>query len=344
MKKLIFILTLIHFGCKSNETLIGSNYEDIYVTNLYPFKYDKFWGYADYYGNTIINPQFDEASLFHYGIAVVKKDNRFGYINNRGKWIVKPKYSSAELYKLRYHGLRNKDGTHRKGLIARVTKDTDVLYINSDGKTLKNVSLSSSSGHGVIVNSNIDEYSVKNIDGTFEMKYSYWKIENDTTGRKILDTTQLKLDTIIRVDDISILKKDSKYAIFSNELLRGIDVIKNERTIIPEDSTYSIIPKFIYEDLKFKSINGIEFPSWIFKKEGRWGLAGLGAEEIIPFIYFDITEEEHSPSYLVEFEEGKFGYISIMLESIHVIKARKNKKSTTIIKEHFNRIKASNNM
>lgn len=342
MKKLIVILIIINLGCKSSESLIERNNNDVFFSNtLYPVKYDKMWGYADFYGNTIVEPQFEEASLFQYGRAIVKKNNLYGYISNTGKWIIKPKYKSAEPFNLRYHGIRNEDRTGQKRLIARVNEGNGNFYINSDGKPLKRVELFNETGGCVQILPRLNEYSIQNKDGTYELTYNYWRITSDTTGYKFSDTTNLKLDTIIELNtEFALLLKDSKYAIYCNETSKGIDYINNQRYIIPIDSTHSIKPNFIYEEVKFENINGEKKPSSIYKKEGKWGIPGLSIEPVVPFIYLDIKEVENYGGYLVEFELNKFGYISIVFESNGVYKRRSNKKDTYVVVEHFKRGKS----
>jgi len=340
MKNLLILVVIINFGCKSNEILIVNNNNGVNITYLYPVKYDKLWGYSDYYGNTIIEPQFDEAALFHNDIAMVKKDNLYGFIISTGQWIVKPRYISGESFILRYHSIKNKDGTGQKNPIAKVNEGKGDFYINSDGKTLKEIKLVPLGvcGMGRTDPSLVDDYSIRNIDGTYELKYKYWKIDSDTSWQKIIDTTQLSIDTIIQFNnEFALLKKDSNYAVYSTEVSTGYNVFKNERIIIPVDSNYTVSPKFIYDDVKFKMVYDEEVPSSIYKKGDKWGIIDKRGQEMVPFIYNDIIEEEYGSSHLVEFEEEKFGYISIISESKNVMRGRENIGYRYVIREHFKR-------
>ncbi len=340
MKKLLFLLIIINIGCKSKETLIGKNYSEIYESVLFPIKYDESWGYADYFGNTVIDPQFDEATLLHYGIAIVKKDNRYGYINNMGQWIVKPKFKTAETFQSRFYGLKNKDRNPEKKLIAKVNEGQGDFYINSNGKPIKKVTLNTSSTGCVQIIPQVDKYSIRNEDGSYELKHTYWSTKSDTSWHKVIDTTQLRLDAIIELDrNFALLQKGNKFAIFNIDQAKGIDPIRKERIVIAEDSVYTIEPNFIYEDVKFKRNNGNETTSSIYKKDGKWGILTVGGQELVPFIYLDIIEEENSGSYMVEFEEDKFGYISVVFESNEVMKGREITKSGSIVREHFRRNK-----
>jgi hypothetical protein len=342
MKKLIVILILIILGCKSRESLIDKhNNSVLYSNSLYPVKYDKLWGYADFYGNTIINPRFQEASLFQYGTAVVKQNNLYGYISNTGQWIIKPKYKSAGTFNLRYHGIKNKDGTSQENIIAKVNEGKGEFYIDAEGVALKRVELFNEIPGCVHILPRLDEYSIKNQDGTYELTYNYWRTTNDTSYNAVKDTTNLRLDTIIEIArNFALLKKGANYAIYNTKISRGIDVKNKTKFIIPKDSIHSVNPNFIYENVKFKTINGETTPSSIYKKNGKWGIITHRGNEIAPFIYLDIGLNEYYDTYLVEFEEQKYGYISIVKEGYYVYNNReKYKTSNGVVVEHFKRKK-----
>jgi len=331
MNKLFAILLILVSGCKTSDSLIEKHNNGVFTSsNLFPFKYEQLWGYADFYGNTIISARFEEASLFQYGIGIVKINQLYGYISNTGDWLVKPKYISAEPFYNRYHGIKNKDGTGQKNLIAKVNEGKGDFYIDTDGKTLKKVELSYQQGGCAQIQPGLDKYSIRNEDGTYELTYRYWRITSDTSYSKVLDTTNLELDTIIGLsNEFALIRKDSMYAIYCTEASRGIDIRDNSRFLIPADSTHIISPDFIYEDVKFEEYNGEIKPTAIYKKEGKWGIPGYSEEPTVPFIYVDLINKENSKSFLVEFEEGKYGYISIVIDS--------NTRSKSVVVEHFKR-------
>ncbi len=331
MKKLIVFLLVLISSCTSNEYLINKyNNGILFSSHWYPIKYDTLWGYADFKGNTIISPQFEEASLFQYGLAIVKQGNYYGYINNTGKWIIKPKYSEAEPFIFRYHGLKNKQGGGQKELIAKVDEGSGSFYINTKGSHLKNAKLSNEIGACLAYHSRLNEYSSRNADGSYELIYDYWRLTSDTSGIKIRDTSQLKLDTIIELNtNLALLKKDSKYALCCTENLKGIDLLTNQRYLIPIDSSYTIEPDFIYDQVKFIPMRGVEQTMAVYQKDGKWGIPSYASEPVIPFIYNDIKAGEYFNTYLVEFEEDSFGYISLVSDS--------HNKSKRVLVEHFKR-------
>lgn len=54
------------------------------------------WGYIDHKGRFVVNPQFNDCSLFSEGLALVKSSNdRVGYINSKGAFVIEPKYKTG---------------------------------------------------------------------------------------------------------------------------------------------------------------------------------------------------------------------------------------------------------
>ena len=77
------------------------------------------WGFADSSAKLVTKCEYDFASPFHEGIAIIKKNNLFGYVNERGKIIGEIIYGQADNY---------------NGGIARVLVKNDFCYIDKNGK------------------------------------------------------------------------------------------------------------------------------------------------------------------------------------------------------------------
>lgn len=331
MKNIFIILVISFIGCKSSDMLIEENNNGVlYSDMLYPVKYDKLWGYADFRGNTLIEPQFEEATLFRYGLAVVKQNNMYGYISNAGNWVIKPKYQSAELFFTKYIEIKNEDETVEKGLIAKVDEGNGYFYIYPNGKAVKQVIISSEIGGCVQTLPRVKDYSIKNDDGSYELTYEYFVHSNGTIFKRVFDTTHIKIDTIIELSPHkALLKKDGKYAIYLTDISKGVDVLNNKRISISVDSVYNVDLAFIYEDVKFWGVDGEMRPESIYKKDGKWGMVNVPGKPIIPFVYEDIVKKEIFGNYLVEFEKGRFGYLSLINDS--------QNRSKYIVVEHFKR-------
>lgn len=53
------------------------------------------WGYVDYWGGVIVEPQFAQASPFSEGRAPVRLNQRWGFIDKGGRYVVRPRYDMA---------------------------------------------------------------------------------------------------------------------------------------------------------------------------------------------------------------------------------------------------------
>jgi hypothetical protein len=125
-------------------------------------KYNKKWGYIDRNETMVIEPVFDRARAFGYGIAVVaragawelidkngrkcskvrfdavyafsdglalvKVRGKYGYVDTLGREVIKPRYDSARPF--------------ANGM-AKVARKGRVMYINKKGKEIKKLKMSS---------------------------------------------------------------------------------------------------------------------------------------------------------------------------------------------------------
>ena len=71
------------------------------MLNLFPVKIGKSFGYINREGKIQINPQFNDATIFREGLALVKSstdDPKWGFINEEGKYIISPIYNQATIF------------------------------------------------------------------------------------------------------------------------------------------------------------------------------------------------------------------------------------------------------
>lgn len=65
---------------------------ELLLKRMYPYVEGQKFGYMDASGSTLIVAQYDDASAFYEGLAIVSKDNHYGLINKRNEPIIAFKY------------------------------------------------------------------------------------------------------------------------------------------------------------------------------------------------------------------------------------------------------------
>ncbi len=65
---------------------------------LLPFKKDNQWGYINYNGDVIIQPQYDFAGRFIKSISIVKKNKKYGLIDGNNNFTLAPTYNEIRLF------------------------------------------------------------------------------------------------------------------------------------------------------------------------------------------------------------------------------------------------------
>lgn len=115
----------------------GSGEPDL---NLIPVESGNKYQYIDFEGRIIINPQFEDATLFRDGLALVRSigDNpKWGYINPEGKYKINPTYKSASIFNegLAWVVLENAapNAINKNGEIEFTMQDAEAVNIFSEG-------------------------------------------------------------------------------------------------------------------------------------------------------------------------------------------------------------------
>jgi hypothetical protein len=128
-------------------------------TNLYPFiaADNHKYGYKNEYGRVILDPIYDDATYFSFGLAAVALDQKYGFINKKGETIIDFQYQDAgpfgnELAPVReeeLYGYIDTDGKKKidflykmagpfKGGKAQVSLDgSHYYYINTKGEEVE---------------------------------------------------------------------------------------------------------------------------------------------------------------------------------------------------------------
>lgn len=94
-----------------------------FVTKLWPLKLDKKWGYINETGEMIIDPQFDWADSFSFGLASVRMGGKWGYIDSHGGIQIPSQFDGVEPF--------SADG------LAAVKTGDKWGYIDSNGEIIR---------------------------------------------------------------------------------------------------------------------------------------------------------------------------------------------------------------
>lgn len=101
-------LTRQYAGMTINEIIMGKRQrppkvmperEKLTADSIIKFYRKGKWGYKDWKGNVLIQPQFDEAFAFSEGLACVEKEEKLGYIDMTGNIVIDYKYDCASSFK-----------------------------------------------------------------------------------------------------------------------------------------------------------------------------------------------------------------------------------------------------
>lgn len=101
-------LTRQYAGMTINEIIMGKRQrppkvmperEKLTAESIIKFYRKGKWGYKDWKGNVLIQPQFDEAFAFSEGLACVEKEEKLGYIDMTGNIVIDYKYDCASSFK-----------------------------------------------------------------------------------------------------------------------------------------------------------------------------------------------------------------------------------------------------
>lgn len=173
------------------------------------------YGYIDTLGNWVIEPQYDDASLFSEGFAAVCKNDTCFYINKEGKKVSDFYYEEVENY---------------KNGVAIVKKDKQFYIVNRSGQLIsKGYSDMNESSNHLFVCQDKELYGAINEKGETIIPFKYNRLGNFKNGYAyylssnyglINDNNQVnqaKWDWISDVDSNSIVvvKKQAKFGLMN---------------------------------------------------------------------------------------------------------------------------------
>ncbi len=271
--KLLYTILLI--------VILSFNSEAQYHS-LVPFQKDNKWGFVDTNMVIKISPIYDSTSILIGNRAIIKLKGKYGLINQSGKIIIKPKYKN--IYS--NNGLRT---------ITGVKRNSKTLIFDKNGNKIKRHYCFSICGTGLPLYLDPMRYSIKK-DNKIALIYN--KVTTDSTNRILFikDTTDYHYSSIESFGEDSFIVTDSTST--------GI--------WIPDEFYIKIFSRkdeIIVTKRTFKNDNLHKF-----KLNNSWGLIDVNGEIVVKEKYhsikFDDSEWSIDPLILVEYKQGKYGYIN----------------------------------
>ena len=280
---------------------------DLLLKKLYPFAQNGAYGYMDTQGKAIIAAQYDDASAFYDGLAIVSKNELFGLINKKNESITARKY--LDIYK-------SKDGF--------IAEDSTGYYIlNNQGKLAQKEGLQWEKLQQTLsALSNQIETVEPKVVSKYERIDKNGKVGLNKLGKSVLP---IKYDDIIFSNDsghifaklgkslhyfdtsgkrfefngLEWFVNASELAVFSKE---GVAVFSKASKLGLIDVKGKVLVKNTYEAAQVV-YNGL----WPVQQNGMWGLLSLDSKVLLPFEYQKITP--YAPfGFLVE-KDNKLGLI-----------------------------------
>lgn len=259
---------------------------------LFPYEENGKWGFKNANDSIIIKPKFEEAYPTFNSRGRIKYNGKYGFIDEKGEIIIKPKFDSAEDYKFGLVSVSLKGKTKTLDKEGKVSKRSYALC----GGVFQNC-LSPKDFIGI---------DTIRINGKYHGKYHVQIHEMVRENGKLNYYPDTLSNTFDMVESLAnqyvILTQGERKALFFDEY--GFVSAEYVDTLL----------EFKYQEFKFFSCqNSKELHHEIFgfKRNDKWGYIRLFYEpnEIIEPKYIWIGSMERGVA-LVEYEEGKFGYIN----------------------------------
>ena len=256
---------------------------------LIPFNLNGKWGYMNREKEIIVQPYFDEADFLFSNRARVKLNGKYGFLDENGNMVIKLKYDWADNFK---------SGT------CKVVHRDKSFWINDKGKRAGLILIPS--GGCIDLSMYPLDNKVLNIykdNGLYGIKFKR-REENHGKFTVIQDSTEAIFDSIIGLHyNIYILEKGNKY-----DIIWYNSVYTNPEKIF-EKTDFKIDEFKFFE--KSPGHSSAIFPIIGFRIDHKWGYVDVhrySEFKIVEAKYFSISPFDKEFA-LVEYEEGKFGYI-----------------------------------
>lgn len=276
---------------------------DLLLKKLYPFVQNGTYGYMDTQGKAIIAAQYDDASAFYDGLAIVSKNELFGLINKKNESITALKYldiskstegfiaeDSAGFYIFNNQGqLLQKDALQWEELqqtlsaLSNQIETVEPTVVSKYERIEKNGKVGLSKQRKSVLPIKYDDVVFSN-----DAEFIFAKLGKslhyfDTLGRRMEFNG---LDWFLNASELAAFSKEGS-AVFSKSAKLGLMDTKGK--VLVKNS--------------FDAAQAIYNGLWPVQQNGKWGLVSLDAKIVLPLTYEQILAFPPF-GFLVESTEG----------------------------------------
>ena len=276
---------------------------DLLLKKLYPFVQNGTFGYMDTQGKGIIAAQYDAASAFYNGLAIVSKNELFGLINKKNESITALQYldiskstdgfiaeDSAGYYIFNNQGqLLQKEALQWEELqqtlsaLSNQIETIEPIVVSKYVRIDKNGKVGLSKQGKSVLPTKYDDVIFSNDSGFIFAKLGKSLHYFDTLGRRLEFNG---LEWFTNAPELAVFSKEG-IAVFSKGSKLGLIDVKGK-----------VLVKNTY-DAAQAVYNGL----WPVQQNGKWGLVSLDAKIVLPLAYEQILGFPPF-GFLVESAEG----------------------------------------
>lgn len=231
LTKLLFLFTI--------ATIISCGGSSDVSVKLIPVANGNQFGYIDWDGKIVINPQFSEANLFKDGVALIKtsgKDALYGYIDTKGTYVINPQYLYATDFEDGI-ALTVKPNEYPKGINTKA----EMVFELKNAQSVTNFSeglaaFSTESDEGL-------KWGFIDNKGTTVITPQFQNVEKFSDGKAAVSNKEGKWGYIDKTGKILINNQFAKAGVFNNGKAVVYDS-SGKAGLIDESGTYKINPQF----------------------------------------------------------------------------------------------------
>ena len=276
---------------------------DLLLKKLYPFVQNGAYGYMDTQGKAIISAQYDDASAFYDGLAIVSKKELFGLINKKNESITALQYldiskssdgfvaeDSTGYYILNNQGqLLQKEALQWEELqqmlsaLSNHIETAEPTVILKYERIDKNGKVGLSKQGKTVLSIKYDEVIFSNDSGFIFAKLGKSLHYFDTLGKRLEFNG---LEWFINAPELAQFSKEG-VAVFSKGSKLGL-----------MDSKGKVLVKNSYD-----AAQAVYKGLWPVQQSGKWGLVAQDAKMVLPLQYEQIVAFPPF-GFLVESGEG----------------------------------------